>query len=402
MSDFVVRPLAEGEQRAAFDLLGRALHLPRATDEVWDRRAPAFPAHRKFGAFEGDALIGVTSSFATELAVPGGKSLPAAAVDGVAVRADRTRRGVVTALLRTQLRDCADRGETLAYLHASESTIYGRFGYGVAVRGKALRVHTSRARFRADAPRGGQVRLVEPGEAHELLPRLYERIAPYRPGMIDRVEQWWHWGHAQLIDEHIAVVHTGPSGDDGFALYKPVERASFEHPDTGPALQVADLHAANLGALAGLARYLLGVDLVAEVRLWNRPLDDPLGLLLTDPRACEVIRLADSSWLRLLDVATALAARPYGQGEPVVLEVADPILPENTGRYRLSPEGAERTEAPAGLRLGPQELAMLYLGDRDPGLLAALNRIEVLDPAAVAAADALFRATVAPYCGTSF
>jgi predicted acetyltransferase len=397
-----IRPLAEGEQRAAYDLLSQALHSPRSTDEVWARRGPAFPAHRKFGAFGDGALIGSASSFGTELAVPGGKSLPAAAVDGVAVRADRTRRGVLTALMRAQLRDCADRGEAAAYLHASESTIYGRFGYGVAVRSKTVRVHRSAARFREDAPAGGQVRLLEPDEAHELLPGLYQRVAPYRPGMIDRVEQWWHWGRPRLVDENLVAVHTGADGDDGFVLYKPVKRDSFEQPEAGAALAVADLHAANVDALAGLWRYLLSVDLVGEIRAPNRPLDEPLGLMLTDPRSCEVVRLEDSTWLRVLDVATALAGRTYGQAEPVVLEVVDPLLQENTGRYRISPEGAERVEAPAGLRLGPEALGMLYLGDRGPGLLAALNRIEVLDPAAVPAADALFATTVAPYCGTPF
>lgn len=402
MSEFSVRPLAEGEQRAAYDVLAQSLHSPRSTDEVWARRAPGFPAHRKFGAFEHGSVIGLAGSFGTALAVPGGKSLPAAAVDGVGVRADRTRRGVLTALMRAQLRDCADRGEALAYLHASESAIYGRFGYGVAARVKTLRVDTRRARFRADAPPGGQVRLLAPAEAHELLPRLYRRIAPYRPGMIDRVEQWWAWGHARLVDQNIVAVHTGPDGDDGFVLYRPVDRQSFEDPEASAALHVAELHAADPGALAGLWRYLLGIDLAGEVRAPGRPVDEPLGLMLTDPRACEVIRIEDSTWLRVLDVATALDARSYGPGDPVVLEVVDPVLPDNTGRYRISPDGAERTDAPPALRLGPAELAMLYLGDRGPGLLAALGRIEVLDPAAPPAADGLFTATVAPFCGTSF
>jgi predicted acetyltransferase len=402
MTDFSIRPLAEGERRKAFDLLSRALHAPRPTDEVWARRAAAFPADRKFGAFDGSGVIGVASSLGTELAVPGGKTVPAAAVDGVAVRADRTRRGVVTGLMREQLRDCTDRGEALAYLHASEATIYGRFGYGAAARGKTLRVHKGRARFRADAPGGGHVRLLEPDEAHELLPGLYHRIAPYRPGMIARTEPWWAWGHPRMIDEHIAAVHTGPDGDDGFVLYKAEDRGTFEQPEAGAALLVADLHTANVEALAGLWRFLLGVDLVAEVRAPMRPLDEPIGAMLTDPRACEVVGLEDSTWLRVLDVPAALAARGYAHAEPVVLEVEDPLLQANTGRYRVSPEGAELVDAPADLKLGPEALGMLYLGDRGPGFLAALNRVEVLTPAALPAADALFASTIAPFCGTRF
>lgn len=402
MTDFSIRLLAEGEQRKAFELLSRALHASWPTDEDWERRAATFPADRKFGAFDDSGVIGVASSFGTELAVPGGKTVPAGAVDGVAVRADRTRRGVVTALMREQLRHCAERGEAVASLHATEATIYGRFGYGVSARGKTLRVHKGRARFRADAPAGGQVRLVEPDEAHEVIPGLYQRIAPYRPGMIARTEQWWAWGHPRMLDEHLVAVHTGPDGDDGFVLYKAQDRRTFEQPLAGAALAVGDLHAANVDALVGLWRFLLRVDLVEEVRAPNRPLDEPIGAMLTDPRACEVVRLEDSTWLRVLDVPTALAARAYGRGEPVVLEVEDSFFQDNTGRYRISPEGAERVDAPADLKLGPEAFGMLYLGDRPPSFLATLGRVDVLTPSALPAADALFATVVAPFCGTPF
>ncbi|WP_435155224.1 GNAT family N-acetyltransferase [Amycolatopsis sacchari] len=402
MTDFTIRPLVHGEQRAAFEVLGRALHAPRPTDEDWERRAAGFPADRKFGAFAGERLIGTAGSFGTRLAVPGGKTPPAAAVDGVAVRADHTRRGVLTALMREQLRDCLRREEVFAYLHASEATIYGRFGYGVATRGKTLRVHKGRARFRDDAPSGGQVRLLEPDEAHELLPGLYERIAPYRTGMIDRPDVWWQWAHRRLVDRHHVAVHTGPDGDDGFVLYRPEERRTFEQPEAGAALVVGELHATGTGALTGLWRYLLSVDLVAEVRAPMRPLDEPIGLLLTDPRACEVVGLEDSGWLRLVDVPAALAARTYGDADPVVLEVTDPVLPENSGRYRISPGGVERVEDAPDLRLGLTELAMLYLGDRAPRLLAETGRIEVLRPEALPAANALFATGSVPFCGTQF
>src|SRR5439155_20466359 len=121
-------------------------------------------------------------SFDTAMTVPGGKSLPTAAVDGVGVRPDHTRRGVLTALMGEQLRDCVRRGEVLATLHASEATIYGRFGYGISTRKQSVRVSRARAGFRADAPAGGQVRLLEPGAADEVIPQLYQRIPP-RPGM---------------------------------------------------------------------------------------------------------------------------------------------------------------------------------------------------------------------------
>jgi predicted acetyltransferase len=365
-------------------------------------RAPAFPAERKFGAFAGTELIGVASSIGTELAVPGGATVPAAAVDGVGVRPDQTRRGVLTAMMREQLADCARRGEVVAHLHASETTIYGRFGYGVASRGKTLRITKNQARFRPDAPAGGRVRLLDTEAATEAIPLLYERIGLSRPGMMARPPTWWNWGREALIEKQLVAVHTGPDGDDGFALYRPESRRSFERPEAGAALLVPDLHAATVSALAGLWRFLLRVDLVAEVCAPMRPLDEPVGMMLTDPRSCEVIRIQDHTWLRLLDVPAALAARAYRQADPVVVDVTDPVLPGNTGRYRISPDGAEPTDAPADLGVDVDTLAVLYLGDRAPSTLAALNRVDVRTPASLIHADSLFATGAAPWCGTPF
>ncbi|GHE82359.1 UPF0256 protein [Amycolatopsis deserti] len=397
--DYRIRPLEPGEERAAFEVLGRALHRT-VTDEYWARREGSFPAERRFGAFASGEPVGVTGSFATRLAVPGGKALPAAAVDGVAVRADHTRRGVLTALMAAQLADCARRGDVLAVLHASEATIYGRFGYGIASRGQSLRV--AGASFRADAPSGGEVRLLGTAEAQELVPRLYAEMGLSRAGMIERREVWWSYARERLIGEHQVAVHSGPRGDDGFVLYRTEDLRTFDQPNLGAALTVGDLHAADTAAVAGLWRFLLRVDLVSEVRAPGRPLDDPLAAMLTDPRACAVTGLDDESWLRLVDVPAALAAREWGPGEPVVVEVADPQLPANSGRYRITPGGAEATTGAADLRTGPETLAMLYLGDRPPSALAAAGRLEVLNPAALPHADTLFATRVTPWCGTPF
>ncbi|WP_420836359.1 GNAT family N-acetyltransferase [Amycolatopsis thermalba] len=78
MTGFEIRPPAAGEERAAFELLGRALHTT-VTDELWARRAASFPAERRFGAFAGGEPVGVAGSFATRLAVPGGKAVSVAA-----------------------------------------------------------------------------------------------------------------------------------------------------------------------------------------------------------------------------------------------------------------------------------------------------------------------------------
>jgi hypothetical protein len=122
MTDFDVRPVTEDERRTTLDLLGRSLHTNRISDESWAQYGDSWPAAHKFGAFDGGTPIGIVSSFDSGIAVPGGAVLPLGAVDGVGVRADRTRRGVLTAMMAVQLGDFAARGIPLAALHASEPT----------------------------------------------------------------------------------------------------------------------------------------------------------------------------------------------------------------------------------------------------------------------------------------
>jgi predicted acetyltransferase len=406
MTDFAVRPVTEDERRSTFDLLGRSLHTNRVSDEFWTRFGGSWPAEHKFGAFDdGGAPIGIASSFATEIAVPGGGVVALAAVDGVGVRADRTRRGVLTAMMAAQLADFAARGIPLAALHASEPTIYGRFGYGSAALGKTLRVARPAARLHERVPAEGDVRMLTPDEAVEEIPGLYERIGLSRAGMIGRPAAWWPIAHGRLAGRdgsHVVAVHSGPEGDDGFVVYDTVEQRSFDSPDEGAVLKVRDLHAAGAAAWAGLWRFLLSVDLVSAVHARHRPVDEPLAVLLTDHRHARTLDVEDDLWLRPVDVATALGARTYRGAEPVVLAVRDRLLPANTGHYEVTPGGARRTDAAADLALDVDTLGMLYLGQWSATALAQAGRIEARDPAAVARADELFTTVTAPWCGTHF
>ncbi|MFI5606704.1 GNAT family N-acetyltransferase [Amycolatopsis sp. NPDC051903] len=404
MSDFAVRPITDYERRPTFDLLLQALHSPLPTDDAWARFGDSWAAPGKFGAFAADRPIGITSGFPTTIAVPGGASVSATAVDGVGVRADWTRRGVLTALMSAQLTDLAARGTTIACLHASEAVIYGRFGYGPAALSATVEV-TRPARLRDGAAAGGAVRLLDPAEARDLIPVLYHRIGLHRPGMIARPEPWWPIAHDRRVTRdggYRVAVHTGPDGDDGFALFCSVDQTTPGGPDHGPLLEVRDLHGANPEAITALWGFLLSIDLVATVRASARPADEPVAVLLADFRRARTTALEDDLWVRLVDVPAALAARAYGAAEPVVLDVADRLLPANTGRYRVGPEGAERTDAPADLQLDVDTLAMLYLGEWRATTLAHAGRITAADPATLTRADRLFTTDLRPWCGTFF
>ncbi|GAA4538224.1 GNAT family N-acetyltransferase [Pseudonocardia xishanensis] len=399
-----VRVLDAGELRASHTLFGHSLHAGPVDDERWSRTTALYEPGRTLGVDgDGGVLAGTAMSFGSRLTVPGGGSVPMAAVTRVGVRADHTRRGLLRALMTAQLRDTAERGEVAATLRATEARIYGRFGYGVASRGRDLTVQPG-ATFRPDAPTtGGRVRMVTVDEATTLLPALAAglRSRSARPGAIERTPGWWELSlHRPAADAARGLaVHTGPDGDDGFATW------TVTHQGPGFAaneLRVGDLHAASPAAEADLWRFLTGVDLVSTVSAPLRPLDDPLDLLLTDPRACSTSSLSDETWLRLVDVPAALAARSWGDAAPVRIGVRDALLPANDGVHVAGDKGATDPAGPAELECDVSGLAMAYLGDRRPSELVASGWWTAHDPAAVARADTLFATTVSPWSGTFF
>ncbi|WP_123686861.1 GNAT family N-acetyltransferase [Amycolatopsis thermoflava] len=399
MSDYTVRTLRPDEHRAAVDLFRSTLHVAATTDETWKIVERAQQPGRTLGALDTE-LIGTARSFDAEITLPGGARAGAAGVTGVGVRPDRTRRGVLTELMRAQLTDIASRGLPFAALRASEGVIYNRFGYGVTTRSRGYEIDRRRAALRPDVPAGGQVELWPLDTALERLPGLYAALPHTRPGMMTRPPYWWPgWErHArEATSPVLTAVHHGEDGPDGYVVYS-VERKHWNDPAV---LEVISLHTGTDDAFNGLWRYLLGVDLVDTLRADERPVDEPVELLFTDIRAVKDTGGGDELWLRLVDVPAALAARAY-EGEPVVLEVVDPVLNANTGRYQVSPDGVRRTGAAADLRIGVDALAMIYLGAWRPSQLAAAGRIQPANPAALERADRLFATPVPAWCGTHF
>jgi len=395
----VIRTLRVDEHRAAAALMAGAFHTAPASDGQWQQRAACYQSGRAFGAFDAE-LIGMARSTETCLTVPGGGQIAAAMVVEVAVRADRTRRGIMTDLAKAQLIDMAARGVTAAVLKASEAGIYRRFGYGVSTQARTYTVNRRSLRLRDEVPRAGHIELLAFADAARAVPAIYAEVARSRPGMVTRTPQWWSMAAASAGDAPMVAgpimtaVHSGPGGLDGYAVYS-VHRT----PPAPTVLRIIDMHTSGSEAFGALWRHLLGVDLVDEIEALTRPVDEPTELLFTDPRGCRTTAVSDEQWLRLVDVPAALAARTYAGGA-VVIEVADPLLRHNCGTYRVAAGGARRTGEPAQLRLGVDALADIYLGTWRPSALAQAGLVDVRDPVALAAADQLFAGPVAPWCGT--
>ena len=360
---------------------------------------------RMHGAWSNGAVVGGAGAFTFNLSVPGG-DLPTAGVTVVGVYPTHRRRGVLRALMRAQLDDAHEREEPLAALWASEETIYGRVGYGLASFCGEISLPREYTTFAQPVDPEGTLRFLEPDEILETVPPVFERIRAQWPGMFSRNRLWWE--KRQVADPEDRRQGAGPKrwvayerdgAVEGYAVYR--HKPGFEQGTSTAELRVIEALGATPAALRDLWGYLLAIDWLATVKSSLMPPDHPLFLLLATPRRMRY-RMGDALWMRLVDIGAALSGRQYSADGSIVFDVSDDFCPWNEGRWKLADGVAERTSDDADLKLPVQSLGSAFLGGVSFAGLARAGRVEELRDGAVARADALFRWERHPWCPEIF
>lgn len=386
--DYPIRPITAEEAPAFFTANAIGFHHdPRPAESIANTLKFA-DLERSISVWDGNDIVGTAGTWTFDMSVPGG-SVPCGGLTWVAVLPSHRRKGILTAMMRNQLDSVRDRGEPIAALWASESSIYGRFGYGLAAEGieemKIDRKHTALGYCPSFS---GRIRFVDRAEALAKWPPVWDAVRAVRPGMQSRSPAWWEhrnfreppWpappGYAALLN----IQYEEDGTVLGFARY----RVKDDWRDGLPAgvLNVSSLVATTDAAYAALWSHIFGVDLVETIIAEWRPLDEPLFAMLADSRRL-ARRPGDSLWVRMVDIPRALEARRYSAPGGLILEVTDEFCPWNAGRYSLEggPDGAtcKPTAAAPDVRLTSTELGALYLGGGRAYPLARAGRIKASD-----------------------
>ncbi|CAN5384813.1 GNAT family N-acetyltransferase [soil metagenome] len=395
----------------------RGFHDGRMTDEhvaVWLEGARG-DGQRFTGAWpERTAIASPHVPVATfsswsggDLNVGAGHSLPLHMISDVTVSPTHRRRGLMRKLMDDDLHAAAARGHALAGLTATEGSIYGRFGFGPATRLHSVEVDVSeRFRLRPSSD-DGSLELVDPADAwaamvavqrrHQSItrggltwPAFYEAFATGR----------FSWDNGGPDRKLQVVLHLDADGEpDGFASWTHKgEQDGVRTVDAG------DVVAHTPGGYLALWQFLAGIDLTRRVRWGRAPLVDALPWALVDPRCVTTTNVRDMLWLRVLDVVTALEARPWYADGTVVLGIEDAVgLIDGSWQVTVTDGRAAVTrsdEAPE-VSLTADTLGALYLGGVDVATLHAAGRITG-DPAAVGRWATLADGGPTPYCTTGF
>jgi predicted acetyltransferase len=406
--DITLRPVVEAEVADFQRAIGVAFGSTTADSEFpW---ATSLELDRTLAAFDDTVIVATAAAFSLELTVPGHALVPTAGVTMVGVLPTHRRRGLLVRMMEEQLADVAARGEPLAVLTASESAIYGRFGYGLATFSTFWTLRTEGTNFSRPSNVDGQLRLLDPATAATVVPALYDAARKRHIGEVTRSAKWFEHVFGDRPGGNgprrvFTVVHESSDGSaDGFARY----RIKDEWPGgiAANTLEVLDLYGLDDDVEAALWQYLVEIDLVANVKGIGRPVDDPLRWRLADPRRLQITQVTDHLWVRVVDPAVALPARTYSSDDRLVVELTDPFLPANEGRWSIegSRDGAEvrRTDAEPDLALSASELGGLYLGGVSATALARAGRVTEVVAGAVERADAFFLTAPAPWCRTDF
>jgi predicted acetyltransferase len=380
--------------------------------EHLDAEPPYWDMDRTLVATDRDGrLAGVAARFDSRVTLPGGGSVGCCAVPNVGVRADQQGLGTGRALLQRQIAEAADGGDATMALNASETAIYGRFGYGPTSRWWSVRAELPRIEWRDDAP-------ADPGTVHELPEErdaavriardVHERAFGGWHGEVLRSDGWWaRWGRRERDDPGrvVVAVHEVDGTPDAVVAF--TVRMAFD--DTGFAnrIEVVDLVATDAVAEAHLLRWLCGRRLATRLTLERCNPRTPVPLLLRDERQWHTTAWADAVWVRVLDLPAVVGARATVAADgAVVVRVVDPLVPAVDGTWRLAADGgrlsAERSDDEAAVTLPTEALAPLLWGFRSASELAAAGRVRALDGEAVRRLDAITSWPTPGWCSTGF
>ena len=358
-------------------------------------------------AFDGTRLV---SSFAT---IPftmraNGTAIPLGGISAVGTLPEYRRQGLVRRITTQAFADMREQGQAVAALWASQAAIYQRYGYAMASVLRNYRVDTADIGFHDGDAGGSRVERLDPTAGYDFIKQVYIRFIADRMCYLHRARPLW-LNNALDQDDAGAPIHIALSRDaagepDGYAVYT-LRTGRRDHASRGQELAIRDLAWLTPTAYRSLWSFIARHDLVGSVRWNNAPADDPAVEFFMEPRLLHT-RDQEGFWLRIVDVAGALAGRGWDADGEISLGIAeDSLAPWNPGSYRLTVAGGTaevgRANGSTELNLSVKALALLYSGRRSARELAAWGMVEGA-PAALRRADALFATSHAPHCPDHF
>jgi predicted acetyltransferase len=365
------------------------------SDSIYEAHKFVFPPDRNIMAFDGKNIVGNALSYSMDMYIPGGIS-KIAAVASVSVQATHRRQGINRQIMKFQLENIHEREEPIAVLQASESIIYGRYGYGMSSFDAQLKIDRMHSSFATENSNRGDLSFIEDPEARIIFPEVYERAIMNRTGMVTRSTNWWNFRFINpIMDGSITnywnVKFIENDTCEGYVRYT----------ISGTELEIIELIANTENAYSSLWEFCLNMDLVTSIKAPRRPIDDELKWMLADPRRLRET-LSDRYWIRIVDLCAAMQNRTYSIDGSIVIKIRDEFLPWNNGTIQITSESGTSTckfvNLNADLEMTTADLASTYINGINFSVLQNAKRVLEITPGSILKANQMFATDRAPWC----
>lgn len=295
----------------------------------------------------------------------GGRRVSAAGIAGVAVTPEARGRGLALRAMRAAHDGARERGAVIGTLFRTAPMLYRRLGYEQVGYLHAWEIPTA-ALSPLRIPAGMSLRRAGADDLPEVQ-RVYESVASTSNGFMQREAPLFDWAEELSDQDGISLAVGSDGGIEGFCSWQ--RGRGYDHTSR---VQVDDLFAttpqATVALLASLGSWAAATGFV-DLRVGAQ---DAVHFALPNaglrPVGIQALMLA------VLDAAGAVSARgwPPAVSGSIDIELADQEHAPNSGRWRLSVEGAQGRLERGGsgaTAIDVRGLAVLYAGAGDPALL---------------------------------
>jgi predicted acetyltransferase len=367
----VLRTLRAGELEEAWELDRECFHTPVERREAFLGLEP----ERILGAYERGRLVGMVGVHAMRQ-VFGGRAVPMGGVHTMAVAPDRRGQGLGRRLLAAALAAMRERGEALSTLFPATTRLYRALGYELAGATVWRRI-APRDLESLPRPERTATRALAAAE----IPRLaacHAEVAAATNGFLERSARFWDAARDRFWrDRRVFAAEDASGRITGYVVYRAQDGdlSSLGGPFR---LSVDEILWSEREAGLGLWRLLGSWAPQVEAIHFRGTAEDPLLLLL---REQDLGVVAELRWMtRLVDPVAAVAARGFAEGleAEAHLELADAVLPENSGRFVLrvaKGRGALEHGGRGDVLLDTGAFAALFTGWATPDRLARAGRL---------------------------
>jgi predicted acetyltransferase len=350
----------------------------------------------------------VTSYAAWPLTVVmNGRDVPTAGITMVGTLPVARRLGALRKVTTRHFEILHEEGKRpVSALYASRAAIYRRYGYSPVVTNNTYTVEPRYLQFVAGKEPAGRF-IENTNNDISVIAELYDSFIDNRTAYLRRTQEMWQRRlnpPARDNREQYKIIYEEDGKKQGYVIYTTTliqeGRNRFSQN-----IFINDLVWQTPSAYRALWEFFYNMDVVIEITRGQASSDDPLPMLLQEPRMLST-RSSDGLYARIIDVSNALPQRGYDEKGKLTFRIMDTMCPWNEGIWELETSSSgsmiKHSKESPQLDIPISTLALIYFGQISATEAARMGRLNVNEPNCLPVWDRVMRTKYKPACADGF